>query len=329
MFRSDKARARNLLVLIGAVAVVAVAIIVIRLVSQPPANFNDLPRCHESPALANGFMVFQASRNANNAELVRASLSGADLCRLTQSEGLVEGMPDIAPDGSSILFSYHVVDTSTGVELGVYRMNLDGTNPVPLEADFFENVGHPASSPNGERIVFSATIIESALPENLDISSGDDIAHDLFVMSSEGEFLAPLVNAPSRQLEAAWSPDGTRIAFSQTDTSILPFDLYVINADGGDPLLLAAATGSQPSWSPDSGQLVAEGMNGLIIVHADDGNVTTLTEDHGKSPVWAADGNIYYVLDGSVQRIQPDGSGRTALTPAYGIGDLDVWMPET
>ena len=328
MFKNDKSRARNLLVLIGAVVLVAVGIIAIRLVSQPPTDFNALPRCQESPALGSGFMVFQASHSVNDSELVRASLSGGDLCRLTESAGVLAGMIEISLDGSMILFAYHVVDTSTGVELGVYRMNLDGANPVRLDADYFGNVGHPSSSPDGERIVFSATIIESALPENLDLPSGDDFVHDLFVMSSEGEFLFPLVTVSSSQLEPAWSPDGTRIAYSQTDTFLLPFDLYTINADGSDPILLTSAAGSLPAWSPDGTQLVAEGVDGLILINLDDGVVTTLTEDNGESPVWAADGSIYYSADGSVQRIQPDGNGRTALTPNYGASDLDVWIPE-
>ena len=40
MPKDDKSRARNLLVIIGAVVLMAVGIIAVQLVSQPPADFN-------------------------------------------------------------------------------------------------------------------------------------------------------------------------------------------------------------------------------------------------------------------------------------------------
>jgi len=66
----------------------------------------------------------------------------------------------------------------------------------------------------------------------------------------------PLVSLP-RDFDAAWSPDGIRIAFTheQGDQDDEPSGLYVMNADGtGRQLLVPGAR--MPTWSPDGRYLI-------------------------------------------------------------------------
>jgi len=59
--------------------------------------------------------------------------------------------------------------------------------------------------------------------------------------------------------DAVWSPDGAHIAFRRcaTDSGFTDCDLYVMDADGGNPRVLAAAPGvdQDPTWSPDGASI--------------------------------------------------------------------------
>ncbi|HET6319537.1 MAG TPA: hypothetical protein VFG86_24025, partial [Chloroflexota bacterium] len=58
----------------------------------------------------------------------------------------------------------------------------------------------------------------------------------------------------------------------------LPFDVWIMAADGSDPRLLAAIGADDPSlaWSPDSTQLFAYAGTGSFIVDVPSGDVASL-----------------------------------------------------
>src|SRR5579863_594133 len=105
----------------------------------------------------------------------------------------------------------------------------------------------PAFSPDGSRIAF---IWDGNGKSNAQNGHG----YDLYVKGLGGEATLRLTNHPSQWLSAAWSPDGTRLAFIRlagTETG-----LYIVPALGGaekkirstrTPYTVAAAI----SWSPD------------------------------------------------------------------------------
>src|SRR4029077_16613799 len=110
----------------------------------------------------------------------------------------------------------------------------------------------------------------------------------------------------------AWSPDGTRIAFSaQRDPDLISSetaDIYVIAASGGAPKKIVSTPGpdTNPKWSPDGKQIAyqtAAGekynyyMNGKIAtVPAEGGSPQVLTGAFDEDPElldWGPDG-IYF-----------------------------------
>ncbi|MEH7648632.1 TolB family protein, partial [Bacillus toyonensis] len=82
----------------------------------------------------------------------------------------------------------------------------------------------------------------------------------------------------------AWSPDGQKIAFSSFVNS--DFQIYVMNADGSNPILLtnnAPGQNKEPTWSPD-GQKIAftstrDGNQEIYVMNADGSNQTPITNN--------------------------------------------------
>jgi WD40-like Beta Propeller Repeat len=62
-----------------------------------------------------------------------------------------------------------------------------------------------------------------------DISRRATGAGDIYVMNADGTGQTRLTTDPAREFGTAWSPDGTKIAFSRGAAGV-----HVMNADGSD-----------------------------------------------------------------------------------------------
>jgi len=140
----------------------------------------------------------------------------------------------------------------------------------------------------------------------------------------------------------AWSPDGTRIAYSGgkggwNDDAY--DDIWVVSTRGGPPHRLTDSYEDDwhPAWSPD-GEMLAfdrqdDGYNWVYVVNADGTGLRRLTGNFNWNPVWTPDGRISYVGDGGIWVVNRDGSNRRLLARApvhvdgYG-GNHMVWSPD-
>lgn len=147
-----------------------------------------------------------------------------------------------------------------------------------------------AFSPDGTRLLFvritdgeQGTLMELTVPD-VSLTSDQAITGSVREVGVPGMLVTvnDYFGAP-----ASWSPDGKQIAFAATDPS-LPngnMRIWVIDADGGDPVSLTAdrAVYTGAEWSPDGRRIAFDRDNGsgwhdLFVVEPDGSGETNLTE---------------------------------------------------
>src|SRR5688572_21249297 len=98
---------------------------------------------------------------------------------------------------------------------------------------------------------------------------------DIYVVGADGTGLTRLTSERGGNQVAAWSPDGSRIAYRHGLDYIM-----VMDADGSNPQLLADTDGDNPEfdlspdWSPDGSRIVFDSSIGgsdrdIFVVGAD------------------------------------------------------------
>ncbi|HEX8069449.1 MAG TPA: SBBP repeat-containing protein [Pyrinomonadaceae bacterium] len=160
----------------------------------------------------------------------------------------------------------------------------------------------------------------------------------LYAMNADGGQVLKLTNNDAPDADPAWSPDGTKIVFS--NGFLTPSDLYVVNADGTNQTRLTTNGNSiMPSWSPDGAKIVFTRCNfancDLWLVNADGTNLRALTSGANASePAWSPDGALIAFSGAQnfgnpqVYVIKADGSNRQQLTSSPGSGHSPAWSPD-
>jgi TolB protein len=242
-------------VLIGAVCLAAVAVV-----------FGGWGG-HED-ARRNGRIVFERlDLEAGKIRLFTARPDGRDEKAIT-SPGASEEKDSIAdwsPDGRLIAFRrfFNVGEPSETADVMVVRPDGSGLRNLTREGCTGDCLGSetPAWSRDGQQIAF-----ERALGP-LD-SEGRPSSVGIWVMNADGSHPRQLTQLrPGLITEdhgATWSPDGKRIAFMRSNSTIEPVDasaIYTVSARGGDerrvkrmPLEWPGA--GDPDWSPDGKHLL-------------------------------------------------------------------------
>ncbi len=132
---------------------------------------------------------------------------------------------------------------------------------------------------------------------------------DIWVMNADGSDPVNLTHDGAVDAGPAWSPDGTRIAFS-SNARDGKTDIWVMNADGSNRADLMPTDWSpsnpgggfppswRPAWSPDGKQLAFQDGNGIRVMNADGSNAHTIVPGpRSNNPAWSPDGTtIVYAL---------------------------------
>jgi TolB protein len=174
-------------------------------------------------------------------------------------------------------------------------------------------------------------------------------AGDIYVADLNGSNLRRLTSdgSPySYNREAAWSPDGSRIAFSKSDGR-WGAEIYLINADGTNLRRISpkGAYDASPTWSPDGARIAFENRRDnksgghIFAMNADGTNRVRLTRNRqpNSTPAWSPDGKrIAYVTysdaggdDGThIFVMNANGTNRVRLTNDEAFDTTPEWSPD-
>ena len=194
------------------------------------------------------------------------------------------------------------------------------TFPVP----FYQSV---AWAPDGSRLAFSA------------VTTSWDDGYRIFLVDRDGADMRRLQTGAEPALYPAFSPDGSRIAYSSGRGG--DSDVYVIEVDGGKTTRLTHGEGADgyPSWSPDGAKIAfhsaRDGNYEIYVMNADGSDETRITEHPADdyNPAWSPDGR-WIAFDSDRDEVEgdeiyaasPDGSD-LALVVAEGV--FPTWSPDS
>jgi Tol biopolymer transport system component len=222
---------------------------------------------------------------------------GSNEVNLTSTPEVSEGQPAWSADGTRIAYASDRDDIAGFTDIWV--MNADGSSqtnltPTAPDADNFHEY-QPAWAPSGTQIVFVREVQGQIITEQ----------GDLFVMDTDPttDDAVNVTETDANEIDPAWSPDGTKIAFAGVRNS--GFEIVTTDPDGQNELILTGDSfdgeDRAPDWSPDSTKVVfmkQSQVGGccepweIWAVNRDGSGDTNLTNDPSDDtgPSWSPDG---------------------------------------
>jgi Tol biopolymer transport system component len=224
-------------------------------------------RASEIPSGLEGKITYCSDYQGYHIEIMDAD--GANQTRLTDGD-----YPALSPDGSKIAFRDNLY-----THYAISVISAGGGNPIDLNV----SGSYPVWSPDSSRIAFydngiyivkddgtGLTKIAAdaaddfqrlswSLTDNRIAFVKYDVLNDsteIFIVSAEGGGPVRLTNNEYADFYPAFSPDGTKIAFTSHRDG--RNQIYIMDSDGSNQtrLTFSQQSDSMPAWSPDGSKIV-------------------------------------------------------------------------
>lgn len=160
-----------------------------------------------------------------------------------------------------------------------------GRTSSALRRHTFTEVGADSDADldsTGRRMVFAST--------------RHNLRADIYLKAVDGVAVTQLTSDPAADIQPAFSPDDTRIAFASDRSG--NWDIWVIGADGGQPVQITDGVADEvhPSWSPDGSSLAycslpARGGQWELWIGPADGGSAKKFIGYGLFPEWSPVGD--------------------------------------
>jgi hypothetical protein len=221
--------------------------------------------CKRDPVSANN----SGSTGSNNANKPPIAVAGNDTTITLPANTInLDGSKSTDPDNNITTYTWTKIEgpssfsiaNASGVQTqannlaeGVYLFELKVTDAGGLfDRDTIRITVNQQPSPppcttNCDKIVFVSK------------RDGND---EIYSCNADGSNVTRLTNNAAVDEYPAWSPDGTKIAFTRND------GLYIMNADGSNIVQKTFSTNliaRHPSWSPDGSKIVFEYLDNLTM----------------------------------------------------------------
>jgi Tol biopolymer transport system component len=253
-------------------------------------------------------VLFVRAPGQSNAyhQIFRMNGDGSGPVQITSGTGEWFWNPRWSPDGSKIAFAS---DLPGNANIEIYVMNADGTGRTLLccggaDSSFGGPIWdeNPTWSPDGSKIAWGAT-------------RPDTLQRGIWTMNADGTGRVQLTAGDDHAPD--WGPDG-RIVFARWRSASAPaYDLYLMDADGGNVTLLRQDGDQQgPRWSPDGSTIAYHRLDPAtdrykIWTIPSGGGTPTLRvgETVELEPAWSPDGTslIFWYQAGAAGSATPHG----------------------
>jgi Tol biopolymer transport system component len=179
-------------------------------------------------------LVFSAEpEGGGNTDLWMVPVGGGEPTQLTHTPQTLEESPVWSPDGTKVLFVRITGDFSSG-QLWTMDMTTGHETQLTFDATFKDQT--PDWSPDGAHIAYAAD-------------------GDIWLMDANGGGQINLTHSPAVEFGAAYSPGGTRVAFTGSGGPVPAGERYVqtIDLEGSQRTVLSPTPGllqAVPAWQP-------------------------------------------------------------------------------